>query len=47
VDVTAASLRPGMNVKGHGWAVARDGERWAYDEATMQEELIHGRATVQ
>jgi hypothetical protein len=27
VHVTAARLRFGLNLKGHGWAVARDGER--------------------
>ncbi len=28
VHVTAARLRIGMNVKGHGGAAARDGERY-------------------
>jgi hypothetical protein len=27
LHLTATRLRFGMNVKGHGWAAARDGER--------------------
>jgi hypothetical protein len=40
VHVTAACLRFGMKPKGHVWAAARDGGRWAVQTKAREEERL-------